>query len=41
MRAARDLWETLRILWRLGGPLGVLLYKLDGSLERRVRELRR
>ncbi len=28
---------VFRVMLDLGGPLGILLYKLDGSLDRRVR----
>lgn len=34
----RAFLRSLRVLLDLGGPIGVLIYKLDGSLDRRVRD---
>jgi hypothetical protein len=35
---ARFISEAFRVMLDLGGPFGILIYKLDGSLPRRVRE---
>lgn len=34
----RLMCAAFRVMLDLGGPIGVLIYKRDGSLERRIKE---
>jgi hypothetical protein len=37
----QQLRHLLRVSWELGGPLGILVFKLDGTLDERIADVER